>query len=84
MIAAGEKRSRVARSAWSSLVTFADGESSMAQAMARNMLRSWPIVAAARMSCPVTSPIISEVLPDGITTASYQSPPTWSTPVAVR
>ncbi len=34
--------------------------------------------AAASMSCPVTSPIVTATSPDGSTSASYQSPPTWS------
>ncbi len=58
------------------------GGSSWHQANVRSIDRSCPICAAARMSCPVTSPIMSTHASSSSTTASYQSPPTWSVRVA--
>jgi hypothetical protein len=44
--------------------------------MPRSSDRSWPIAAAAAVSCPTTSPMTSIVAPEGWSNASYQSPPT--------
>ena len=62
-----------ARSSW---VSSGPGSSSRPYASPRTRLRSWPMVAAASMSCPETSPTASITLPSGWANASYQSPPT--------
>ena len=44
--------------------------------MPRSRPRSWPIAAAAAVSCPTTSPITTTAEPSRCRNASYQSPPT--------
>ena len=43
--------------------------------MPRTSVLTWPMAAAASMSCPITSPMTSTVSPSGCRKASYQSPP---------
>jgi hypothetical protein len=50
--------------------------------MPRRIERTWPIAAAAVMSCPTMSPITSTVAPSGCRNASYQSPPTFAASAA--
>src|SRR3954469_25620847 len=57
-------------------VSTAPGEDSNA-ATDRSAARSCPIAAAAATSCPTTSPTTSPTFPEGSTSTSYQSPPTW-------
>ncbi len=64
--------------AWSRRVTVREGSSSRSTPKPRRIERTWPMTAAAAVSCPVTSPMTRQVAPSGLRKASYQSPPTWS------
>ncbi|WP_374204292.1 hypothetical protein [Streptomyces sp. HPF1205] len=48
------------------------------------MVRSWPMIAADVMECPITSPTTSATRLPGSGIASYQSPPTRADSAADR
>ncbi len=50
----------------------------------RTLAESLPMVAAALVPCPMTSPIARAALPSGRVMTSYQSPPTSVTSLAGR
>ena len=70
--------------AWSRRVTLRDGGVVHRPRDRAGMLQAAPMIAAAAMSWPTTSPDHQVGQADGITTASYQSPPTWSRDAAGR
>ena len=72
MIASSEPSVSVKRLRRSAIVPV----SSACMRIARSALRIWPIVDAASIPRPTTSPIAIAIRPLGSATASYQSPPT--------